>query len=284
MSWAEPRRFPRGGRRSAQAFPPESRTPKVRLERPPEIRSKLSGGSAAGTFASNQPSTPARSIPSGVSWVACCPMSPGAYAAVFFDFGGVLTTSVWGSFADFCRREGLAPEAVKNLFRTDPEALRDLRELEVGKMSEEEFERSFGRRLGLKDPDHLIDSMFAGMRPDERMVAAVKELRAAGLRTGLISNSWSTAHYDRKMLEELFDTAVISAEVHMHKPQPEIYRLAAERLGVEPRQCIFVDDLRENCEGATAVGRTPVLHRDADQTIAKLAELTGLPLGTASPG
>jgi epoxide hydrolase-like predicted phosphatase len=128
----------------------------------------------------------------------------------------------------------------------------------------------------------LIDSMFAGMKPDEAMVAAVREIRGAGLLTGLISNSWSTAHYDRKLLAELFDTAVISAEVGMHKPQPEIYRLAAERLQVEPRECIFVDDLRENCEGAEAVGMTAVRHRNAVQTIAKLAELTGLTL-TASP-
>src|SRR5919198_2281913 len=248
MSWAEPSRLPSGGRRRAQACPAESLTAKVRFERPPEIRSKLSGGSASPTFASNQASTPARSIPSGVSWVACCPMSSAAYAAVFFDFGGVLTTPVWDSFAAFCRSEGLDPDSIKNLFRNDPEALKDLRQLETGEMSESEFERTFGRRLGLKDPDHLIDSMFAGMRPDEAMVSAVKELRSGGVLTGLITNSWSTSHYDRELLAELFDASVISAEVHMHKPQPEIYRLGAERLGVEPARCIFVDDLRENCE------------------------------------
>jgi epoxide hydrolase-like predicted phosphatase len=206
-------------------------------------------------------------------------MSRGAYAAVFFDFGGVLTTSVWESFAEFCRNEGLDPDSVKNLFRTDPEALRELRQLETGEISETEFETAFGRRLGLKDPVHLIDSMFAGMKPDTSMVAAVKDLRAAGLLTGLISNSWSTAHYDRQLLAELFDTAVISAEVHMHKPLPEIYRLAAERLGVEPARCIFVDDLAENCEGAEAVGMTAVRHRGAPETIAKLTELTGVSLG-----
>jgi putative hydrolase of the HAD superfamily len=119
------------------------------------------------------------------------------------------------------------------------------------------------------------------MRPDERMVATVKELRAAGLRTGLISNSWSTAHYDRKMLEELFDTAVISAEVHMHKPQPEIYLLAAKRLEVDPAECIFVDDLKENCDGAEAVGMTAVRHRSAPETIARLTELTGIALTPA---
>jgi putative hydrolase of the HAD superfamily len=206
-------------------------------------------------------------------------MRRGAYAAVLFDFGGVLTTSVWDSFAAFLRAEGLDPDTIKNLFRSDPEALKDLRQLETGEMTESEFEKSFGRRLGLKDPDHLIDSMFAGMQPDPPMVAAVKELRAAGLLTGLISNSWSTSHYDRGLLKELFDTSVISAEVHMHKPQPEIYRLAVERLGVEPAECIFVDDLRENCEGAEAVGMTAVRHRSAPETISRLSELTGISLG-----
>jgi epoxide hydrolase-like predicted phosphatase len=209
-------------------------------------------------------------------------MSPGAYAAVFFDFGGVLTTSVWDSFAAFLRSEGLEPDKIKNLFRHDPEALADLRGLETGELTEGEFETKFGRRLGLKDPEGLIDSMFAGMQPDTAMVAAVKELRGARLLTGLISNSWSTSHYDRQLLTELFDTSVISAEVHLHKPLPEIYLLATDRLGVEPAQCIFVDDLRENCDGAEAVGMTAVRHRTAPETIARLTELTGVALAAAA--
>ena len=190
----------------------------------------------------------------------------------------MLTTPVWDSFASFCRSEGLDPDSIKNLFRSDPEALKELRQLETGEISETEFEKSFGRRLGLKDPDHLIDSMFAGMQPDPPMVAAVRELRAGGMLTGLISNSWSTSHYDRKLLAELFDTAVISAEVHMHKPQPEIYRLAAEWLGVEPGECIFVDDLRENCEGAEVVGMKAILHRGSAGTLRQLEELLGVPV------
>src|SRR4051794_18348358 len=205
---------------------------------------------------------------------------PGApYAAAFFDFGGVLTTSVWDSFAAFCRDEGLDPDTVKNLFRSDPEALADLRGLETGAISEAEFESTFGARLGLENQEGLIDSMFAGMRPVEEMVDAVRELRRAGVLTGLISNSWSTTHYNRKLLSDLFDTVVISAEVRLHKPQPEIYRLAAQRLGVEPERCLFIDDLRENCEGAEAVGMTAIRHRDAPETIAKLRELTGVPVG-----
>jgi len=204
------------------------------------------------------------------------------FRAVFFDFGGVLTTSVWDSFADFLRQEGLEPDRIKNLFRHDPEALADLRGLETGELTESEFEAKFGRRLGLKDPEGLIDSMFAGMQPDDSMVAAVREIRDAGMLTGLISNSWSTDHYDRELLAELFDTTVISAEVHMHKPQPEIYRLAAERLEVSPEESLFVDDLRENCQGAEAVGMTAVLHRKPVETIARLSELTGLELAAAA--
>ena len=173
----------------------------------------------------------------------------------------MLTTPVWDSFAAFSRREGLEPNAVKKLFKTDPEALEDLRKLELGEMSENDFEAVFGKRLGLAHPAGLIDSMFAGMQPEPEMVEAVRQLRRSGLQTGLVSNSWSTDHYDRKLLAELFDAVVISADVGMHKPQPEIYRLAAERLGVEPEECLFVDDLRENCEGAEAVGMTAIRHR-----------------------
>jgi putative hydrolase of the HAD superfamily len=204
---------------------------------------------------------------------------PGApYDAAIFDFGGVLTTPIWDSFAAFCRGEGLDPDAVKTLFREDAEALALLRGLEMGKLSEDDFEQEFGRRLGLENPKRLIDSMFAGMSPEESMVAAVRALRAAGVKTGLLSNSWSTEHYDRALLAELFDGSVISGEVGMHKPQPEIYRLAAERVGAAPEACVFVDDLRENCEGAKAVGMTPLLHREPAETIAKLSELTGVEL------
>jgi epoxide hydrolase-like predicted phosphatase len=209
-------------------------------------------------------------------------MKGSIFTAVLFDFGGVLTTPVWDSFADFCRSEGLDPDAIKNLFRTDPEALRDLRGLETGELSETDFETTFGKRLGLRNPNGLIDSMFTGMKPLEPMVEAVREIRASELLTGLVSNSWSTAHYDRKLLSELFDAVVISAEVGLHKPQPEIYRLAAERLEVEPSACLFVDDLKENCDGAEAVGMTAIRHRSAPETIARLTELTGVQLTAAA--
>jgi epoxide hydrolase-like predicted phosphatase len=198
------------------------------------------------------------------------------HTTLLVDFGGVMTTSVWDSFADFCTRNGLEEDAVKRVFREDPDAIADLRQLETGAIDEGEFEQRFAKRLGVEDPSDLIDSMFRGMKPCEPMVAAVRAAGARGIRTGLISNSWSTAHYDRELLEELFDTVVISAEVGLHKPQPEIYRLAAERLAQPPESCVFVDDLRENCAGAEAVGMTAILHRDPAATVQRIEELFGI--------
>jgi epoxide hydrolase-like predicted phosphatase len=201
---------------------------------------------------------------------------PDGHTALLVDFGGVLTTSVWDSFADFCREKGLDEDAVKRLFRQDPEAIACLRGLETGELEEDEFEERFAGLLGLDEATDLIDSMFRGMRPCEPMVEAVRGAGARGVKTGLVSNSWSTSHYDRDLLEELFDTVVISAEVRLHKPQPEIYRLAAERIAEPPEGCVFVDDLRENCAGAEAVGMTAILHRDPTESIQRIEELFGI--------
>jgi epoxide hydrolase-like predicted phosphatase len=191
------------------------------------------------------------------------------------DFGGVLTTNIWDSFRAFCDAEGLEREKVKRLFREDPEALALLRRLEVGELDEDEFSGLFGPLLGIAPEryDGLVDRLFAGMEPEESMFTALRRARGAGLKTGLISNSWGRGRYDRSTFGELFDGVVISGEVGLHKPQPEIFELGAERVGLEPPRCVFVDDLQENCEGAEAVGMTAVLHRGADQTLARLEEL-----------
>ena len=193
------------------------------------------------------------------------------------DYGGVLTTSVWESFSAFCQTEGLEESTVKEVFRSDPRALELLRRLEVGELSEEDFSEQFAPLLGINDHDGLIERLFAGMVPDERMIEALRRARKVGIRTGLVSNSWGRGRYDRDAFGELFDGVVISGEVGLHKPQPEIFELGAERIGVRAPECVFVDDLRENCAGAEAVGMTAVLHRDTDITLARLEELLEVP-------
>jgi epoxide hydrolase-like predicted phosphatase len=202
--------------------------------------------------------------------------------ALLIDFGGVLTSDIWSSFSDFCAERGLDPEAAKRLFREDPSALAELRGLETGEADPERFERRFAELLGT-GPEGLIEGLFAGLRPAEPMLAAMREARAAGVRTCLVSNSWVMDHYTEE-IRALFDALVISGEVGLHKPQPEIYLLAAERVGAAPEDCVFVDDLRENCEGAEAVGMTAVLHRDPAATIERLEALLGVELSSRRAG
>jgi epoxide hydrolase-like predicted phosphatase len=193
------------------------------------------------------------------------------------DFGGVLTTNVFSSFAAFCTSHGLSADAVLLRFRDD-EAVRTLLvELETGRMAEAEFESRFGELLGV-EADGLIDRLFAEMLPDEAMIAAVAAARGAGVRTGLISNSWTRRHYDEQLLSELFDALVISGEVGIRKPDPGIYELALERVGRPARRCVFVDDLPGNLKPARELGMATVHHRAAETTLPELEELLGIPL------
>ena len=204
--------------------------------------------------------------------------SEGALRGLLVDFGGDLTTNVFDSFRAFCEKEGLDPDAVRRLFREDPAALDELRRLERGELTEQEFAKRFGPMLGIEDTEGLVDRLFAEVHPDEAMLAAVRAAKRAGVRTGLISNSWGAGRYDRDAFPELFDGVVISGEVGLHKPEPEIFRLGAERAGLAPEECVFVDDLRENCAGAESVGMTAVLHRGAERTLAELERLLGVEL------
>lgn len=207
----------------------------------------------------------------------------GRLTGLLVDYGGVLTTNVWDSFRAFCEAEGIDRDEVKRAFRDQPEAMALLRRLEAGELTEEEFAPLFGPIIGVREDrtEGLVDRLFAGMQPEEAMIEALRRARGAGLRTGLISNSWGRGRYDRDSFGELFDGVVISGEVGLYKPQPEIFRLGAERVGLEPADCVFVDDLRENCAGAEAVGMTAVLHRDPATTIAALERLLGLGLAAA---
>ena len=197
------------------------------------------------------------------------------------DFGGVLTTNVFQSFRSFCEAEGLKPDAFADLLRSSPETRAELRKLETAQISADEFGAYLAPLLGVADADGLMTRIFAGIGPEPAMIDAVRAARQAGIRTGLISNSVGTDIYDRAVLDELFDAIVISGEVGLHKPQPEIFLLGAERLGLMAEECVFVDDLRENCAGAEAVGMTAVLHRGPGRSLSDLERLLRVSL-TAS--
>ena len=199
------------------------------------------------------------------------------YQGLLVDYGGVLTSDLFDSFRSFCELEGIEANAVGQKFRQDPVCRELLIGLETGRLPEEEFEVKFAAILGVQAPG-LIDRLFAGSSPDEPMLDAVLHARRAGIRTGLVSNSWGTRRYDRSRLAELFDGIVISGEVGMRKPALAIYELGAERIGVDAAACVFVDDLPFNLGPAAELGMATVHHVSSENTIEQLERLLGVEL------
>ena len=153
--------------------------------------------------------------------------------------------------------------------------------LERGECSDEEFERMLAAQIVRRDgnpvaPAGLLDRMFAATVLSEPMQDLLRRVRAAGLKTAMLSNSWGVGIYPADVLAELFDAVVISAEVGMRKPEERIFRHAAGLLGLDPAECVFIDDIEANVQAAEALGMTGVLHTDAAATAGRLAELLGL--------
>jgi epoxide hydrolase-like predicted phosphatase len=154
--------------------------------------------------------------------------------------------------------------------------------LERGEISGPEFERDLAARLMTTEgvppvADGLLTRMFAGFRQVEPMYGMLREARAAGLRTCLLSNSWAN-EYPREGWEGLFDEIVISGEIGMRKPEPRIFEHALGRVRLTGPECVFIDDIEANITAASAFGIVGVHHRDPELTITELERLFGVRL------
>ncbi|WP_285705820.1 HAD family phosphatase [Microtetraspora sp. NBRC 16547] len=205
--------------------------------------------------------------------------------AVVFDYGGVLTTPVRDSIAAWLERDGIDPgsfsRTLKSWLSRSAPAGTPIHRLETGELTAEEFDEIFAAELTLMDGSPvprggLLSGLFADMRPDPAMFALIEELRDAGLRVGLLSNSWGNI-YPRERLDALFDPVVISGEVGMRKPNTDIFYLTLDRLALPADQVVFVDDAEPNVEGAARIGLHTIWHTDAVSTRTELARfVTGI--------
>ena len=209
-------------------------------------------------------------------------MTPTPLRALVVDYGGVLTSSVADTVAQWAQADDIDPALfgeVLRAWRREHPGGHPVHELETGSLAAADFERVLAERLRTRSGGRvaakgLLTRIFAGFGSEPAMVGVLRRARAAGLRTALLSNSWGNV-YPREQWGELFDAAVISGEVGLRKPDADIYLLVAERLGVEPAACVFVDDLAANVRGAVAVGMVGVHHVDPVATIAELEVLFG---------
>jgi epoxide hydrolase-like predicted phosphatase len=215
--------------------------------------------------------------------------------ALVVDYGGVLTTPLDQAMRAWCEADGIDHAHFLDLMATwlrgsaatenaPPNAAANpgpgragnpAHRLERGELTGPEFERLLAAELRTAEgrpasAEGMLARMFAGFQVEPAMVDVVRRARAAGHPTALLSNSWGL-DYDRTGWGELFDVTVISGEVGLRKPEPEIYLLTADRLGVRPGECVFVDDLGPNVRAAEQVGMVGIRHVTAEQTIAELA-------------
>ena len=200
--------------------------------------------------------------------------------AVSFDIGGVLeTVADLDEWLEALRRRLRLDQATleAGLVSVDPRNL-----IGTGAMSETEFRAGYRDAFGFSEAeaDDFMTRMwdwYCG-ELDTELFAFAESLRPA-YTTGIISNSADGARREeqaRYRFEQLVDDIVYSHEVGLVKPDPKIYELACERLGVEPNELVFVDDTQICVDGAAAIGIHAVLHESTPTTIARVrALLTG---------
>ncbi|MET8352506.1 HAD family phosphatase [Micromonospora sp. NPDC005206] len=200
-------------------------------------------------------------------------------AAVVFDYGGVLTSPVRDSTVAWLNRDGIDPASFSRtlkawMSRSAPEGT-PIHRLETGELAAAQFDTLLAAELVATNglpvaPNGLLQALFAEMRPDPLMFDLVEELKSAGVRVALLSNSWGNT-YPRELIDALFDPVVISGEVGMRKPNPEIFAHTLKLLDVEPGAAVFIDDAVANIEGARRAGLRTVLHVDVHTTRRQLA-------------
>ena len=203
-----------------------------------------------------------------------------AHTGLLLDWGGVMTTNLFAAFGAFCETEGVAPDMLREAFRHDEETRDALIAFEEGRMNDDLFASHLAKALGLphERAEGIIDRMVAGATLEPAMVEMVRHARAAGVHVAMVSNSWGELRYPADVVAELFEATVISGQEGFRKPDARMYRLGAERLGLEPAQCVMVDDLPFNLKPAAELGMATVLHHDPEATIGRLQVLLGVPL------
>jgi putative hydrolase of the HAD superfamily len=231
---------------------------------------------------------------------------------LLMDWGGVLTSPLDSTMSAWVALDGVDVEHFRDVLRTwiGPESDRHLdpppdphdpatvieesdrivaaapeppfgdspaHRLERGEISTHDFERLLAEELTRRGSavasEGLLRRMLVGLEHgDAAMLELVARAKARGIRTALLSNSWGN-HYPESLWDGLFDAIVISGRVGMRKPESRIYRYAAELIDVSPADCVLVDDLPRNVQGAVEVGMVGVLHRSYDQTVVELEAL-----------
>ena len=203
---------------------------------------------------------------------------------MLWDFGGVILESPFDGFARYEEEHGLAPGFLRGVIATDSDTNAWAR-LERGELDAAEFTALFEDECqaagGTVDGAGVLAALTGRPRPE--MVQAVRRC-AERLPTGLVTNNFTLggsgdARPELEAILSLFHVVVESSKVGLRKPDPRIYDMMVETLQVDPKNCVYLDDLGINLKPARAMGMTTIKVANGAQAIAELEAATGLRLG-----
>ena len=223
------------------------------------------------------------------------------------DWGGVLTAPLSDAMLSWAKQEEVPIDTFNDVMRNwlgsaammpgadqpgdadgdvretapAPQANSPVHDLERGLLTPSDFEIILAGELRQRGADVVSDGLLtrllAGLAElHDDMLGLVRAARRKGVKTALLSNSWGE-HYPEHRWAGAFDAVVISGRVGMRKPDRDIFVHTAELLGLEPAECVMVDDLPRNVEAAVAAGMVGVLHKSFDETRTELDILLDLP-------
>lgn len=210
-----------------------------------------------------------------------------AIEAVIWDFGGVFTSSPFEAFNRYEAEKGLPKDLIRRVNATNPDtnawALFERNEID-GKGFDDLFLQE-STALGHPVPGREVLPLLAGqLRP--RMVAALKACKQH-FKVACITNNVVSQHSPGQdepqraagamgQVMPLFDAIIESSKAGVRKPDPKIYLMMCEQLGVKPENCVYLDDLGINCKPAAGLGMKAIKVVDVDQTLTELSAITGL--------
>jgi putative hydrolase of the HAD superfamily len=212
----------------------------------------------------------------------------GAFKAVLWDFGGVVTSSPFEAFNRHEAARGLPHDTIRRINSTNPDS-NAWAMIERSDIDAAAFDTLFAAEAAALGHDirgaEVLALLSGDIRP--RMVAAIDACGAAGFKLGCITNNARVgqgAGMTRDSVKSAavaaimarFDAVIESSKAGLRKPDPRIYLLMCETIGVAPDQCIYLDDLGINCKPAAALGMTAIKVTGEAQALAALGTVLGM--------
>ena len=217
-----------------------------------------------------------------------------AIEAVIWDFGGVFTSSPFEAFNRLEAERGLPKDLIRTVNATNPDtnawAKFERNEIDTAGFDRLFLEESTALGHPIRGAD-VLPKLSGELRP--RMVAALKTCKRH-FKVGCITNNVVSEHSPGQdgaqkaagamgQVMPLFDAIIESSKAGVRKPDPRIYLMMCDLLGVQPETCAYLDDLGINCKPAAGLGMKAIKVVDVDQTLADLAAATGLNFDAEQP-